>query len=446
MWLNSLAFKIFLAYIVGTLLSIGLLAIFWALTTDRLPGMTLSDRTRYLAAGLRFNDSGQPIELVANDKHPFWLYSGLQTENAYRVLDQSGNIVLSSAGAQHWPKQETLPASRQRNFEFTLNGVKYDGANELVQRNGKVWLVQLAVSSRLINYLHQEFALPFIRLGMVVLSLVLLFLFGICCFITLKYSLNALRKASQAAEQISPQRLGERLQTEHVPTEIMPLIKNFNLALERLEKGYLIQKEFLAKAAHELKTPLTLLRAEIDVVETEQDYKNQLSSHVEHLARHVQQLLLLAETSEPLSYQYSDVNVYNIALDTINFLQKIADENGVSLILFANRKDIIWSADHGALFTLLKNIIENALQHAPKGTTVNITLAEHSLCVRDDGPGVATEHLPLLFSRFCRGSHRRDHGAGLGLSICKEICAAHQWTISAKNSNPGLMLTISTRG
>jgi signal transduction histidine kinase len=102
-----------------------------------------------------------------------------------------------------------------------------------------------------------------------------------------------------------------------------------------------------------------------------------------------------------------------------------------------------WQADRSALFTLLKNLLENAIQHAPRGTEVRMHVSAGALRVRDWGPGVDREQLPHLFTRFWRGPHRRDHGAGLGLTICQEIARAHGWMLSAKRAEPGLLFELS---
>ena len=94
---------------------------------------------------------------------------------------------------------------------------------------------------------------------------------------------------------------------------------------------------------------------------------------------------------------------------------------------------------------LLKNLLENAIQHSPVGGVVGVTVDGDRLCVRDEGPGIAAGELPKLFTRFWRGATRRNDGAGLGLSICKEIAAAHQWEISARNTGHGAEFVVSFR-
>ncbi|WP_249976895.1 ATP-binding protein [Vreelandella olivaria] len=442
-WLHSLAFRILLAYVAGVLLSIGLLVGLGAIAQERLPGMGMPERTLSLAKKLAFDSTGRPVGFNDDQEHPLWIYNSLRQETAYRVLDETGTVVLLSPGAENWPQSGDIARLERWRFEIEENGVVYEGATERIEHGGKTWFVQLTASSRMIDFLHQEFAIPFIRFGIFSLGMILLFVFGACAYISLKYSLRPLRKASLAAADISPKSLNERLQEEQVPLEIAPLISSFNAALDRIENGFRIQQDFLAKAAHELKTPLALIRAEVDLMENCGDIREPLLSHVEHLTRHVQQLLLLAEASEPLSYQFSDVDAREIAHDVVSFLSRIADESSINLTIASLPEALIWHADRGAFFTLLKNMVENAIQHAPPGTEVRTTIKSDGICVRDWGAGVVPEQLPLMFSRFWRGAHRRDHGAGLGLSICQEICAAHGWTLSAENANPGLVVKVS---
>lgn len=132
----------------------------------------------------------------------------------------------------------------------------------------------------------------------------------------------------------------------------------------------------------------------------------------------------------------------DVARDSARFLQRIAEEARVNLSLTFRSVAVVWNADRGALFTLLKNLMENAIQHAPAGSDVHIEIHAQAITLRDWGPGVAGDELPLLFTRFWRGAHRRDSGAGLGLAICQEIAVAHGWSLTAENAQPGLRLRL----
>lgn len=442
---NSLRAKVALAYLAGMVLSIGLLflAALWLLQGDVLPRIDLKDTAEDMATMIRFDAEGRPAALEPGGEQLAWIFDSLRADAAYRVLDDAGRaVLLSPAGAAFWPTEGTaLPLSRGR-FEFVRGGHTVLGATEPFLRGERIWYLQVAARSRLMKLLRRV-ALPVAGAG--VFSLVLLVTFGLCAYFTLRYTLAPLRAVSESAAAISPRSLHSRLKTEGVPAEIAPLVDSFNRALERLEHGYRLQQEFLGNAAHELKTPLALIRAQIEL--DGQGDHSALLNDVEYMTRQVQQLLMLAEASETRNYRFAATDIAQVAGEAMGYLHRVAEAAGVHLVLDASETECVeWNADRGALFTMLKNLLENAIQHAPAGTTVSVHVQRHHFSVRDCGPGVEAAHLPRLFERFWRGAHRRDKGAGLGLAICQEIAVTHGWQIYAQPASPGLRFRISEQG
>jgi signal transduction histidine kinase len=453
-WLNSLSVRVLLAYVAGVALSIVpivLAALAIVVTQGNvLSGMDVTDRANDLARMLRFDGKGVPVGFDDSEGDlASWLYDSLKHETAYRVMDASGNVVLSPAsGEAFWPTNGATRRLEPGSFEFEREGVAIRGATASVEHDGRTWFLQYAISTRF-QHLMYRFALPFTGSGIIVFSLVLLFAFGACAYVTLRYALKPLREISESAAAISPRSLHARLETSAVPMEIAPLVHSFNRVLERLEQGYRTQQEFLATAAHELKTPLALIRAQIELTDDGDDRRSLLND-VEHMTRQVQQLLILAEASESQNYNFAPVDVREVAKEAVSYLQRMADAADVRLVTPDGASDRTsmtrWLADRGALFTLFKNMLENAIQHAPRGTEVHVEVTTAAVSVRDWGPGVSEELLSRIFSRFWRGAHRRDHGAGLGLAICQEIALAHGWTLSAHRADPGLRLCVSLEG
>lgn len=453
-WLNSLSAKILLAYVVGAVLSIllvvaAIVAVVYS-EGDVVAGFEVADIAKDLAGELTFNQDGIPVGIGADtpdsdvkfDDDAARLFESLKQETAYRVLDASGKVVLSSApGVVFWPELDAGRMLKSGRFEFQHEGVAMRGATESVQHDGSVWYVQFAISKRFLQLMFQEFGLPFAGAGVTLFTLVLLLVFGPCVFLTLRYALKPARQVSDAAADISPRSLHVRLQTHAVPSEIAPLVDSFNRVLERLEKGYRIQQEFLAAAAHELKTPLALIRAQVELsAPSAQD--GMLLQDVEHMTRQVEQLLHLAEASEVQNYRPTIVDMHEVVGQAAAYLHRMADAANVRLELPPQTVAVRWLAAHGALFTLLKNLLENAIQHAPAGTVVSVELDATSMTVRDWGPGVPQDQIPSIFARFWRGPHRRDKGAGLGMSICQEIAQAHGWTLTASRAQPGLRVVL----
>ena len=186
-------------------------------------------------------------------------------------------------------------------------------------------------------------------------------------------------------------------------------------------------------------------RAQIELGDDTSRRNASLLADVEYMSRQVQQLLHLAEASEVRNRVFEDIAVQEVAGEATSFLQRMAASAGVRLTVAvamtvgATR----WSADRGALFTLLKNLLENAIQHAPPHSEVTVEISHDEFSVRDYGAGSDANPLRQIFSRFWRGAHRKDSGAGLGLAICQEIALAHRWTLSVERATPGLRFRVS---
>jgi len=251
-----------------------------------------------------------------------------------------------------------------------------------------------------------------------------------------RFLLRPLRIASRAAASITPANLQTRLAIDDVPSEIKPLMAAFNDALSRLEKGFKVQQEFLASVAHELQTPLTLLRGQIEL-QTDIREPGLMFREIDLMARQVRQLLHLAEVSEQQNYTFGDVDRDEVAGDVIDYLQPKARGRQVTLLLQTAVDLPLIRADKGALFILLKNLIENAIHVTPADHAVKVIIEAAAIRVVDNGPGIPAENLPLLFTRFWRGAETVSEGAGLGLAICKEIATAHRWLITVETSGQG---------
>jgi two-component system, OmpR family, sensor histidine kinase QseC len=435
-WIDSLAFRVILAHLLGSVLSLGLVAavlmsvLGQTLMAER--GVAMDD----LVKALRFDGSGRPVD-VAHSEQSAWIYQSMGTEVTYRVLDAAGAVVLAP-GADRRP----LTASTAEGmFGTTLNGVALRGRTVVVEQGGHRWLVQFAVSQRLNDRLRNDLWLPLVGSGALVGGGVLLVVLSVVTSLTLARLLRPLGNTSAQVARITPESLGARLDETHVPSEIRPLVHSFNDALERLELGFALQQEFLATAAHELKTPLALIGAQIEA-EPHLKHRDTLLRDVQRMARQVQQLLILTETREPQNFRFDSVAAQALLDEIGSYLQRLADAAGVDLAMQVPPGLPPWWADHGALFTLLKNLVENAIQHAPRDTVVRVEALHDGFCVSDEGPGVAEADLPKLFARFWRGAERRNEGAGLGLSICQQIAQAHGGTLTAHRGAPGLRVCL----
>jgi signal transduction histidine kinase len=440
--LNSLTIQLFLAYLFGFVMSFILVifSAYWLLTSQNhyFIRHDIASLTKQQAQKILFNAQNQPIGFDIPDQHSFlWLFDSLKREAAYRILDQQGRSLLQSpAGKDFWQPSMEAHQLKLAHFKFNNQDTLIYGATVKVQHQGQSFYLQLAVSARLHQLIHQGFAFPFMSMAIIWFSLILLLVLAGSTYLILKHTLKPLTKISESAARISIRSMHDRLQLDHVPSELVPLVDSFNRVLERLEQGYRNQQEFLATTAHELKTPLALIRGQIELAPPSA-VRQSLLNDVQHMSRQIQQLLLLSEVTEGQNYSLRYLSINQIVEDTVLYLQPISQRSQIQFKtrITAQRS---WYADQSALFILLKNLLENAIQHAPQGSEIHINIDDARITIRDHGLGVAPEDLEKLFLRFWRGAHRRDHGAGLGLAICQEIVQAHGWQLSAHNAQPGL--------
>jgi signal transduction histidine kinase len=248
--------------------------------------------------------------------------------------------------------------------------------------------------------------------------------------------LRPLAKVSRMAGEIGPETTGQRLPEEGQPREAVPLIRSVNRALERLDQGFQMQRQFTADAAHELRTPLAVLGAHLDTLPASPAV-TALRQEVAVMSRLVSQLLRIAQL-DALTLTPSDrVDLHAVAVDAASALAPLALKAGKSIELGGSEQPVWVRGDAEVLSQAIRNLVENALHHTPRGTTVHIELGtDGTLRVSDHGPGVAPENRELIFHRFWRAD-RRPGGAGLGLAIVAKVAETHGGRIHVEDAPGG---------
>lgn len=287
-----------------------------------------------------------------------------------------------------------------------------------------------------------EFA-DFVRAQLVyelrwIIPLFILLLVG-TVIVTIRLSLRPLSAASKRAAAIDPTATSVRLDGDRVPAEVAPLVAAINGAFDRLEDGYAAERRFTANAAHELRTPLSILRARLDRLahEPDADEIRSLSTDVDRMARVVGQLLAIARLEMPATNQRQPVVLNDLVREATAQLAPLAIERGQRLGARLPAAAVEREVDAGQLHEALENLIENAIRHCPPGTSIEVELRDDaSMRVIDHGPGVAPQARGRLFERFFRAGHGTP-GAGLGLAIARDIAQQHGGTVRFEETPGG---------
>ncbi|MGQ7859158.1 heavy metal sensor histidine kinase [Pseudomonas sp. 32A] len=250
--------------------------------------------------------------------------------------------------------------------------------------------------------------------------------------------LRPLRRMSEVASGVSAHSLTQRLPQEQMPVELAELAQSFNAMLGRLDDAFQRLSAFSADIAHELRTPLSNLLTQTQVILTQpralEDYREALHSNLEELqwmAQLVNDMLYLAKADHGLLAPKRETLVLANEVDALlEFFAPLAEDVQVRLIREGAANT---SGDRSMLRRAISNLLDNALRFTPPGGDVSVRIVEGmqgvTLSVENTGEGIPEALLPRLFDRFYRADPARHEGssehAGLGLAITQSIVRAH---------------------
>ncbi len=391
-------------------------------------------------------------------------FFGIRTTGNYiQVLDAHGSVVARSSNLESLrlpiPKETYRAAllKGETSFEIVRSVGRYPvrlvTKPIILKDRGLVAIVQVGTSLESVQEVFHSFVsifIPGILAAIIVASAVGWFL--------AQKALKPVSEITRLAQRISAENLSERLNIAVPQDEIGRLASTINVMFERLENSFRQIKQFTGDASHELKTPLTILKGEMEIALRSKgdvaQMREALESGLEEIDRMsniVKNLLDLAKMDvEKDALPREPVNLDKVLVERYEHFRRRASEKGIDLVM-ARHTPAVVTGDEVRLSQLLFNLIDNAVKYTGRGGRVEVSLdvegPDAVVKVKDNGVGVSEEDIPYLFDRFYRANKARsgdEGGAGLGLSICKEIVVSHGGTIVVE-SRPNYGTTFITR-
>lgn len=431
--------RLILGIIVVTLFAAGAtsLLIFkrFIVTNSAFRDRTLQNDARLITKLLARAGEGKQLKL------PDFLDDDFEKEGGrYAVLSDNGVLLAGSRGVTG--PLDPIEADSDRDFFLSQDGTSGHQLYGYTLRgqygDRPVW-IQVAVphSEIVLDSILEEFIkdigwiwIPFV-VGLVVTNL-----------LVARIGLRPLRVAASQAETIGPNDVSRRLPEKGLPREVLALVSAVNRGLERLEVAFEAQQRFIADAAHELRTPVAILKTHVSILPDKGEMAS-FREEIDGLERLVNQLLDSARLES-----LPDDGGETVALEDV--AQSVAEQLGPIAIHADKSIEIVRSDDSpvipGSRFAAacaLRNLVENALRHTPAGTSVIIeVLSAPGLRVIDHGDGIDPELRERMFERFRQG-HRDRGGAGLGLDIVRRAVSRLGGTIAVDTAlGGGAMITM----
>jgi signal transduction histidine kinase len=358
-------------------------------------------------------------------------YEAASDSDIFAIRSPGGAIVAASPPkfgdlVMAWPDASNSP-NHFRIRDFGAGSQDYYGLS-LRQDSFigplSVWVARSAAADALMYSLLRKFIHDVIW----AISLLVLITLAIGLF-AIRSGLKPIREVSEQASAIGPGAMFFRLPDENLPSEIKPLVVAMNRALDRLEQGFAVQRQFTANAAHELRTPLAIITAALESINGKEEL-TKLKGDVARMNRLVEQLLRVARLDAIALDVSGTTDISEIAASIVATMAPWALAQGRTIAFEAPEQAVKVKGNAHALEDAIRNLVENAVNHSPRGSEVIVSVDyEGTVRVSDHGPGVPAEYRERIFERFWRGKASETQGAGLGLAMVHEIMKTHKGSV-----------------
>ncbi len=403
------------------------------------------------------------VQQVHNSASPFFpsdvdeifrRFFGFSPMNRYfEMLDPTGRPDTQRMK----PHSERIPLTREALRNATKGHHTFETMAGLSPYPVRVLTVPVMKAGRVSNMVQVGMSLEGIYKTRHTFMIILLALFPVCVLLAggggwllARRALAPVDHMRSAAERISAEDLSKRLESKGNGDELDRLANTLNKMLMRLDAGFSQTRRFSADASHELQTPLTILKGELEVSlrskRSTEEYEQVLTSALEEinrLARLVEGLLLLSRADAGvLRMDSKPIDLAQLIQEVFEQTRILADSQHVAYTL-GPLPPVTVKGDYEQLRRLVLNLVDNAIKYSASEGTVTLVLGKNeetaSIQVIDTGPGITPEEQNRIFQPFYRAKDsgtRSGRGSGLGLSIAVSIAEAHGGRIEVE-STPG---------
>jgi len=374
------------------------------------------------------------------------------------VLDINGKVIARSSNATD---EHIMPVTEARLSRVLKKGASYDSMSFKGTRHRVIYyllpvlkidsplILQISVPMTNIMNMNKNllrFFFTFVPIMMLISALIGYFFVG--------RALRPMLEIINKTKKIEISSLEERVPVPVAKDEIWLLADTINHLLSRLSESFESQERFIQDASHQLKTPLAIIKGELELFSSEKRNEKEMAQFFESMAQEINflvkltnDLLILARVdSGATSLIFSNVRLDEIVLTQVSRLSKLASQKKIYLKLDfdsfekASEEALSIFCDPDLLGVLFYNLIENAIKYSPEASAISVTGLNEtdSLCVivSDEGVGIKEEQIGKIFDRFFRieGSQKKAMGSGLGLAICKVVADSLGAQLWAENN------------
>jgi signal transduction histidine kinase len=386
----------------------------------------------------QFSGIGDPVNFFETDI--LQQISRSEENIFFRVLDKDGKVNAQSKYLENMDIPFSLEIEEFRSGNKIM-AVKTIPVNKFVFSRGYLQVVRDITFEK--NFL--DFLIIVLTFAAGIGALISVFL----GYFTTRKMLSPINKVTEAARKISSSDLGRRLEVSGPDDELKKLALTFNSMLDRLEKSFKRQKQFVSDASHELRTPISVIKGYVDLLDRwgkeKEDVRDEaidaIKKETDNMKKLMENLLLLARGDDSELKKEENLFDFNNLVEEIIKEFKVM-ESDITLI-FEDDAEIEFYGDPNLFKQLFRIFLDNAVKFTAKNGKIKIKLGRLDkenffFSIADDGPGISQSDLPFIFDRFYQAdksrSRKSNKGSGLGLAIAKQIIDSYNGTIEIESS------------